>query len=93
MPSFQQFLQTTIWNNTGQNYLIALGIFIGLFIIFKIFDSAIVTFLKKHAKKTKIKWDDIVIDFISAIHWQFYVFVAFYIGSLTLELPGIRIFK
>lgn len=86
MVSFNAFLEMTYWNNTGQEYLIALGIFIFLFILFKIFASLIVVFLKKQATKTKIKLDDMVIDFINAIHWQFYVYLSFYIAASTLTL-------
>jgi len=87
--TFQELLETIYWGNTGQQYLIALAIFIILFIIFKIFDSVIISILRKAAKKTKFGWDDLVIDFISAIHWQFYAFVAFYIGTLYLTLTTI----
>ena len=89
MPTFEEFLQLTFWNNTGQDYLIALAIFIALFSILKVFDSYIVVFLKKTARKTKIAWDDIAIDFISAIHWQFYAYLGFYIGTLYLTLPDL----
>lgn len=87
--TFESFLSTTYWNNTGQEYLIALGVLILLFAVLKIFDSAIVVILRKGAKRTKIKWDDLVIDFISAINWQFYAFISFYIGTLFLTLPEV----
>ncbi len=86
MVSFNTFLKTTYWNNTGQEFLVALGIFIGLFIFFKIFSSLIISFLKRQTAKTKIKLDDIIVDFISAIHWQFYIYLSFYMASLTLTL-------
>ncbi|MBS3081112.1 mechanosensitive ion channel family protein [Candidatus Pacearchaeota archaeon] len=86
MVSFNTFISSTYWNNTGQDYLIALGIFVVLFFIFKIFDSLIIAYLKKQAAKTKITWDDIIIDFINAIHWQFYAYVAFYIATKRLTI-------
>ena len=89
MASFNTFLKTPYWNNTGQELLIALGVFIGLFLVFKLFHSLIIVFLKRQATKTKIKWDDMVIDFINAIHWQFYVYLSFYIATLALTLSEI----
>ncbi len=89
MVTFDQFLIATYWNNTGQDYLIALGVFLGLFILLKLFDKYIVVFFKKTSKKTKIKWDDLAIDFISAINWQFYAYVSFYVAASILILPEI----
>jgi len=90
MPlNFNQFLSTTYLGNTGKAYLIALGVFIALFIIFKIFDSVVISFLRRVAKKTKADWDDIIIDFMSAISWQFYAFLAFFISTITLQVHPI----
>ena len=44
-------------------------------------------FLKRSARRTKTQLDDIVVDFISAINWQFYAYLSFYIATLTLNLP------
>ena len=73
--------------NTLNEYLIALGIFVGLFIAFKIFDMYIVYIFKKAAKKTKTSWDDFLIDFIDGIHWPFYAYISVYIAALYLVLP------
>ncbi|MCR4326988.1 MAG: mechanosensitive ion channel family protein [Nanoarchaeota archaeon] len=77
------------WGNSGESYLIAIGIFLALFLIFLGFSKYIVFYLKKKAKKTKMKWDDYIFDFVDAINWQFYFFIALYIGSLSLTLPDI----
>lgn len=84
-----QFKNFQLWNNTGTEYLAALTIFIGLFLILKLFDKYIISFLKKTSKKTKITWDDVVIDFFSAINWQFYAFISLYVATLFLQLPEI----
>jgi len=87
MATFNEFLEMTYWGNSGRAYLTALAIFIGLFIILKFFDKYIIIFLKKKALKTKIKWDDIFIDFVNAIHWQFYAYLSLFIASRFLVIP------
>jgi small-conductance mechanosensitive channel len=80
MASFKEFLGGAYWGNSGQDYLVALGIFVALFVVFKIFDVFVVALIKRAAKKTKFDWDDVAVDFVSAIHWQFYSFVALYVA-------------
>jgi len=75
-------------NNAREDYLLALGVFIGLFLVFKVFTLYLVHILHKVSKKTKMTFDDVVIDFIKGIHWPFYAFLSFYIASNFLILPG-----
>lgn len=88
MASFGDTLSFILENNTSNGYLIALGVFVLLFVIFKIFDSYIVYALKKAAKRTKTTWDDALIDFIEGIGWPFFAYLALYIAALFLALPG-----
>jgi len=53
-----------IYQNTVEEYLITLGLFLGLFIIFKIINNFLIKYLEKLAKKTKIQIDDLLIDFL-----------------------------
>jgi small-conductance mechanosensitive channel len=85
----ENILNFFLENNTSNDYLISAGIFLGLFLIFKFFDSYFVYVLKRVTKKTKLTWDDIVIDFLEAIKWPFYAYLAFYIAILYLVLPEI----
>ncbi len=84
---FQNFLNFFIENNTLEDYLIAFGIFVSLFIIFKLFDSYIIYFFQKATKKTKINWDDFVVNFIEGIHWPFYAYLSFYLAVLYINIP------
>ena len=87
MVALNEFLSLIFWNNTGKAYLISLGIFVGLFVVFLLFDRYIISFLKHKSKRTKIEWDDIIFDFMDAINWQFYAYVSFYIALSFLVLP------
>lgn len=84
---FNEFLVSTYYGNTGQEYLIAFAIFAGLFILFRLFNYALIHRLKKVAEKTKTSWDDVVIDFLEGVHWFFYIYLALYLASLFLVVP------
>lgn len=86
MVSFEQFLETSFFGNSGQDYVVALAIFVGLFVVLKLFDSYVIAFFKLASKKTKADWDDLIVDFMSAIHWQFYAYVSFYVATRFLVL-------
>ncbi|MEE8131904.1 MAG: mechanosensitive ion channel family protein [Candidatus Paceibacterota bacterium] len=87
MSTFQNLLQFQIVGNTGKDYLIALGIFVGAMIVLKIFQSVVLSRLKKAAKKTKTDLDDVLIEIVEKIRPPFYLFIALYVGLKTLLLP------
>ncbi|MDA3837189.1 MAG: mechanosensitive ion channel family protein [Nanoarchaeota archaeon] len=81
-----EFLNAVYWNNTGEEYLIALGVFLTLFIIFKFFDYFVIHRIEKLAKKSKIGWDDLVVNFFKGINWFFYFAIALYFGARNLNV-------
>jgi len=80
----QEFL-----GNTTKEHAIALAVFIGLIIIFKIFKTIILHRLEKLAKKTKTEIDDAVIEVFKTIKPPFYIYLAFYIAIQTLNFTGL----
>lgn len=84
-----EFLEKVYWNNSMENYLIALGVFIGLFLVFWLFDKFLLYYFRKQAEKSKTEYDDILVGFLEGISWFFYIYLALYLGSLFLELPEI----
>ena len=87
MSTFQNLLQLQIGGNTGKDYLIALAVFVGALIVLKIFQSIILSRIKKVAKKTKTDLDDVLIEIVEKIKPPFYFFIAFYAGFKSLLLP------
>jgi small-conductance mechanosensitive channel len=81
-----KFLVSEIAGNSGKDYVIAFGIFLGLIAVLWIFELYILTKLKKLAKKTKTQMDDIILEFISEIHWRLYIFISVYIASKSIVL-------
>ncbi len=82
-----ELIQEILQNNSTNDYWTALLIFVGLFVVFKIFDSYLIYFFKKLSKKTKMTWDDAIFDFLESIKWPFFAYLAFYLGAAYLSLP------
>jgi len=68
----QNILNINFLNNSVQDYLIFLGVFIGLFIVFRIFRTIVIERLDVIFKKTVNDFDDLIIDIISNISKFFY---------------------
>ncbi|MBU0597676.1 mechanosensitive ion channel family protein [Patescibacteria group bacterium] len=85
----QEFLAKEFWNNTMQEYAIALALLVGLIIIFAIFQKFVLYRLEKLAKKTKTDLDDAVIEVFRTIKPPLYGFIVFYIAVGTLSFPDI----
>lgn len=86
---FDQYMQYSLWNNTVQQYLIALGVLILSVIVLRIFKFVIVKRLHIISRKTKNQLDDIIVDVINAFHWPFYVFISLYIALKFIKIPEI----
>lgn len=82
-------LSTMYLNNTVQDYLIALAIVAGTFILLKIFRSYVLSIFKKLAEKTDNVLDDLIIEFVEEMHGPLFIFLGIYFGSQTLVLPEI----
>jgi len=67
-------------------YLIAAGIFLGGFILVKIFQFFILRHLKKLAEKTATTLDDFIIDLVKRIFVPLSYFGVFYLSVNTLKL-------
>jgi small-conductance mechanosensitive channel len=85
----ENILNFFLENNSSRDYIISAGIFLGLFLILKFFNSYFVYILKKITKKLKTTWKNLVIDFLEAIKWPFYAYLAFYIATAYLVLSEI----
>lgn len=73
--------------NNSYDFALALLIFIGTIVVLKIFQTIILSKLKKMAKSTQTEIDDVVIDIFKKIKPPFYFFIALYLGIKVLEFP------
>ena len=85
---WERLLSTTFFENTVQEYLIALGIFLGSMVVLRFFKFIIVHRLRKLSEKTENEIDDMVIEMID-VHWPFYVLISLYVGAMFITLPDI----
>lgn len=58
---FDNILNTVFWKNPIKDYLIAILIFVGSFIILKLLKKIVLSKLKKWSEKTKTKFDDFLV--------------------------------
>ena len=95
------FLGNVFFNNTLQDWLIALGIIGGVFLCLAVFRRVIKARLIRMAKKSETELDDFMIPLLNQTRWFTVLALGIYLGSLVLSLPanyqeildkGIRIF-
>jgi len=77
------------WNNSLQDLLIALAVFIIVIIVLKIFRGVGVSKLKKLSERTKMEFDDLLIKVIKSIGFLFYFILALYIALKFINVPSI----
>ena len=83
---FHEALNFTFANNTGNDYMTSLLVFLGVLIGIKIFQSYVIHKLKRLAKKTKNDFDDVLIEFLEETPWTIYFFTPFYVAAKFLNL-------
>lgn len=83
----------TIANNSVNDYLISLIIFIVSIVVLRIFKYIILKKLKEIFAKTATEYDDLVVKVIDAFGWPFYVLISAYVAFYFIVIPdGLRIF-
>lgn len=85
MELFQQLLSWQIAGNTGRDYLLAVAVFFGALIVFRVFKNTVLKALKTLAEKTKTGFDDVIIEVFESFRVPFYLFIAFYFAIKFLK--------
>ncbi|OGY85355.1 MAG: hypothetical protein A3F54_03000 [Candidatus Kerfeldbacteria bacterium RIFCSPHIGHO2_12_FULL_48_17] len=90
IQNFIHFLKSIqLWENSAYDYFVAIFLFLIILIALKIFQSIILTRLKKATSQTRTTLDDIVIDVFAGIHPPFYLFVALFFATRRLQFTPI----
>jgi len=84
-----QNLDIEIYQNTLEEWIIALATAFLIFLITRILKQIVFRNLSKTASTTTTIWDDMVVELITRIRASVLLLVAVYFGSLKLELPDI----
>ena len=82
----QEFLNQTLWGNTAERYLIAVGIFIAGIVLIKIFKTIVLYRLKKWADKTETTLDDFLIKGVEKSIVPLLYYGIFYVAVTSLIL-------
>jgi len=77
-------MEVEIFSNGIFRWLISAGVFFLSYLVLKIFKTAVLSRLKKIAKKTKNEFDDVIINGLDAIHWPFNLFISVYVAQYVL---------
>ena len=90
-----ELLSRVYFNNTVQDYLIAVAIIVGGILILQIFKKIVLNKLKKWADRTETSLDNFVIDTIEKFALPALTFIVIYIGIsyLTLSDTAEKILK
>jgi small-conductance mechanosensitive channel len=83
------FWEFEVLGNQLYDYVLAVGIFILLVIIFKGMQWVALRSVERVTRKTKTEWDDAVVTIIKTIKPPFYWYVAFYIALRYLNIEGL----
>lgn len=87
MDIIEEVLGRQILENTGRDWLIALGIAAALLLAFFVIKSLLRSRIKPAVERTSTPWDDAVIDTMGKTTSFSLVVFALALGSLSLELP------
>jgi small-conductance mechanosensitive channel len=83
-----EILNRVYWGNTLFNYLVAIFFFLIIILVLIIFKEIILTELKRLAKRTKIKFDDLIISILDAIGWPLLTLVSFYLSFSFISISS-----
>ena len=95
------FLGYIFFNNTLQDWFLAAGILVGVFLFLALFRRVIKARMVRLAKKSETELDDFLIPLLNQTKWFTVLALGVYLGSLVLTLPasydeildkGLRIF-
>ncbi len=87
MEQFETLLEKVYYENSLQNYLIALGIVVVGFVAVRIFKSLVNNRLRKLSERTNTNIDDYVIESINRFGIPLLYFTVVYLGLRYLVLP------
>ncbi len=81
-----QYIDNIYLGNSVSSYLQALAIFLGLYFILFVVQKVVLGRARSLAKKTDTGIDDLIIETVSSIKPQFYLYISLYIGFQQLSL-------
>lgn len=87
IETYESIRNLVFIGNSVQDWMIAGAIFIGIIVVLMIFKSVLLVRVSKFASKTKVKFDDAVIQYLDKVGILFYAAVALYVAVQGLVIP------
>ena len=78
----------TLYNNPIYDWLIAIAIAVVIFLVMRLGKAIVQRRIGQLARKTATNWDDLFVALTERIHILFLLVLAFYAGTLKLDLPS-----
>ena len=88
LESLKPILAQELFGNSVEAYLVAAGVLLGIMVALGVFRGLVVAQLHRWAKKTTTDIDDFLVKLIGHIGPSVYFFVALYVSTRSLTLPG-----
>ncbi|MDP2593505.1 MAG: mechanosensitive ion channel family protein [bacterium] len=91
---FEQFFTASFWDysvlsNTLRDYVIGTLLFLVLFLVFRIFNNAVLGRFRKAAEATKNTIDDLAVSVIESLKPPFYALLALYLALKAIYIAPI----
>jgi len=86
---WNRIVHAFIGQNTFQDYLMFLGVFVGIFLLLLFTDKFVIRLFEKAAKKTKNLLDDYIVGFLGNMGWIFYAYVSLFVAAHLLTLNSL----
>ncbi len=84
----EDYLNLVFLNNSVESWLFALAIFVSTWIVMLVFKFVILAKLEKFSKRSKNKYDDILVKVLKGLGWPLYAWFSIFASTLYLEMPN-----
>lgn len=85
-PLYQHYDTLFVWGNSYAEYLQAWVLFLGLFVVFRVFRTVIITQVRVWCNRTPYSWDERIITAIHNSSPWFWRFLSLYLAVHTLTV-------
>lgn len=85
----QEWLAVEFIGNTVLQYIVFAVLFVLIFLLLRFFKTTLIYRMKQYAARTKLPYDDLVVEVLDTIDGPFYTAISLYFASYVLILPDI----
>lgn len=79
---------TTLWGNNMVQYLSAILLAIGSYLVLRVFRNRVIIYVKRRTKATRDKRDDVIVSSICEIPSYFYWMISLFVAVQSLSVSS-----